>query len=91
MNKRQREQIRALAALNIPAGRAGGLSLANLVWRVENNPGAPLAWWERFRLDGLLWEYRENLKGAGVELPQQKPNRDEYRPQGDIGQGRLFS
>lgn len=90
MNKRQREQIRALAALNIPAGRAGGLSLANLVWRAENNPGAPMAWWERFRLDLLLWTYQHQLTEGEIEIPTERPERGDYRPSDDAAQQNLF-
>ncbi len=89
MNKTRRAQISALAALDPPVSLGGSVALANLVWRVEHEPAAPLRWWECFSLDSSLWTNRERLAGAGVELPSSTPTRRNYQPSMGV-QSRLF-
>jgi hypothetical protein len=66
------------------------LSLANLVWRVENNPAAPLAWYERYRIDLALWTYRYQLGEGGIEIPTERPERRDYLPDAHNRQINLF-
>lgn len=89
MNKGRRAQIRALAALDPPVSLGGGVALANLVWRVEHEPAAPLRWYELLSLDAALWAHRDRLAGAGVELPSATPTRRHYQPSMGV-QSRLF-
>jgi|APTNR8051073442_1049403.scaffolds.fasta_scaffold06584_5 hypothetical protein len=89
MNRMRRAQIRALAALDPPVSLGGGVALANLVWRVEHEPVAPLRWYELFSLDAALWAHRDRLAGAGVELPSSTPTRRHYQPSMGV-QSRLF-
>jgi|GEM_PF-4494544 len=90
MNRIRRAQIRALAALDPPVSLSGGVALANLVWRVEHEPAAPLKWWEQYELDTALWANRERLVGAGGELPSSRPKRENYKPITFGSQTRLF-
>lgn len=90
MNKTRRAQISALAALDPPVSLGGSVALANLVWRVEHEPAAPLKWWEQYELDTALWANRERLVGDGGELPTSRPERGNYKPFAFGSQIRLF-
>ena len=90
MNASRRKQIRALAALDPLVSLGGGVVLANLIWRVEHEPTAPLRWYECFSLDSALWVHRDRLAGAGLELPSSPPDRREYQPLTFGAQRRLF-
>ena len=92
MNAVQREQVAALAALNLPRGGRFDLLIRNLGWRLAHEPSAPLTWRERYNLACALYQFREKLAAsyADLALPHSPPKIENFRPFSIKNQQRLI-
>lgn len=81
MNATQRAKVAALRRLRIPARGWGGPLIANLAWRLDHEPDAPLSPKERWLLDRACWHYRRSLGGrVSFDLPLTEPELRDYLP-----------
>ena len=63
----------------------------NLIWRLQNEPTAPLSPNEKYLLELCCWHYRKQLGGlVEFELPASQPQRGDYLPERADLQDRLL-